>query len=64
MYVCRYLLNGILVTMIREEMRRPQTMSRRECMPRYSRQLHTRRVHDLIKISESRRINFTLLTVL
>ena len=35
-------------------------MSRRECMPRYSRQLHTRRVHDLIKISESRRINIIL----
>ena len=41
--------------MITEEMRRPQIMSRRECIPRYRRQLQTRRVQDLAKITESRR---------
>ena len=46
-------LSGILVTMITEEMRRPQIMSRRECIPRYSRQLQTRRVQDLGTITES-----------
>ena len=48
-------LRGILVTMITEEMSRPQTISRRECIPRYSRQLQTRRVQNLVKIPESSR---------
>ena len=33
-----------------EEMRSPHTMSRRECIPRYKRQLQTRRVQDLGRI--------------
>ena len=50
----KYLLSGILVTMIREERRRPHTMSSRECIPRYNRQAQTRRVLDLGRISDTR----------
>ena len=48
-----YLLSGILVTMITEEIRSPHTMSRRECIPRYNRQLQTRRVQDLGRIPDT-----------
>ena len=44
----------MLVTMMREERRRPHTMSRRECIPRYNRQAQTRRVLDLGSISDTR----------
>ena len=63
-FLTQYSLTGILVTMMRLEMRRPHMMSRRECMPRYSRQLQTSRVQDLVTISDTGRMLNTQLTVL
>jgi len=46
-------MNGILVTMMTEEIRSPHPMSRRECIPRYKRQLQTRRVQVLGRIPDT-----------